>query len=100
MHCPSCSSESKSGARFCTACGAALVLACASCGMANGADDRFCAGCGSSLSAGRGAAAPKAPTMHRRQVGDGERKRITVLFSDLKGSTASIEGLDPESALS
>lgn len=38
--------------------------------------------------------------MHRRQVGDGERKRITVLFSDLKGSTASIEGLDPESALS
>ncbi len=26
---------------------------------------------------------------------DGERKTITALFSDLKGSTALIEGLDP-----
>jgi class 3 adenylate cyclase/predicted ATPase len=29
---------------------------------------------------------------------DGERKTITVLFADLKGSTALIEGLDPEDA--
>src|SRR5262245_65892626 len=27
---------------------------------------------------------------------DGERKTITVLFADLKGSTVLIEGLDPE----
>jgi hypothetical protein len=27
---------------------------------------------------------------------DGERKTITALFADLKGSTALIEGLDPE----
>jgi class 3 adenylate cyclase len=31
-------------------------------------------------------------------VTDGERKTITVLFADLKGSTALIEGLDPEEA--
>src|SRR5262245_25130698 len=31
---------------------------------------------------------------------DGERKTITALFADLKGSTALIEGLDPEEARS
>jgi len=29
---------------------------------------------------------------------NGERKTITALFADLKGSTALIEGLDPEEA--
>src|SRR5262245_42824563 len=29
---------------------------------------------------------------------DGERKVVTALFADLKGSTALIEGLDPEEA--
>ena len=29
---------------------------------------------------------------------EGERKQVTVLFADLKGSTALIEGLDPEEA--
>jgi len=44
-----------------------------------------------------------APTAHhavvQRRAGDGERKRVTVLFADLKDSTAEIEGLDPEAAL-
>ncbi len=31
-------------------------------------------------------------------MSDGERKTITALFADLKGSTALIEGLDPEEA--
>ena len=31
-------------------------------------------------------------------VAEGERKTITALFADLKGSTALIEGLDPEEA--
>ena len=33
-----------------------------------------------------------------RGLTDGERKTITALFADLKGSTALIEGLDPEEA--
>src|SRR5262249_45762149 len=37
-------------------------------------------------------------TMEARGVTDGERKTITALFADLKGSTALIEGLDPEEA--
>src|SRR5262249_25464493 len=36
--------------------------------------------------------------MEARGVADGERKTITALFADLKGSTALIEGLDPEDA--
>ena len=34
--------------------------------------------------------------MESRGAADGERKTITALFADLKGSTALIEGLDPE----
>jgi class 3 adenylate cyclase len=33
-----------------------------------------------------------------RAVLEGERKQVTVLFADLKGSTELIEGLDPEEA--
>src|SRR5262245_51820698 len=36
--------------------------------------------------------------MEVRSTPEGERKTITALFADLKGSTALIEGLDPEEA--
>lgn len=36
--------------------------------------------------------------LEARGASDGERKKITALFADLKGSTALIEGLDPEEA--
>ena len=36
--------------------------------------------------------------LEARGASDGERKTITALFADLKGSTALIEGLDPEDA--
>src|SRR5262249_2370863 len=36
--------------------------------------------------------------LESRSRADGERKTITALFADLKGSTALIEGLDPEEA--
>jgi class 3 adenylate cyclase len=36
--------------------------------------------------------------LEARSGPDGERKTITALFADLKGSTALIEGLDPEEA--
>ena len=40
----------------------------------------------------------RASTLEARGNTDGERKTITALFADLKGSTALIEGLDPEEA--
>ena len=36
--------------------------------------------------------------MESRGSADGQRKTITALFTDLKGTTALIEGLDPEDA--
>ncbi len=36
--------------------------------------------------------------MEARGIADGERKTITALFADIKGSTALIENLDPEDA--
>jgi class 3 adenylate cyclase len=36
--------------------------------------------------------------LEARGASEGERKTITALFADLKGSTALIEGLDPEEA--
>lgn len=106
MHCPMCNTEAKQGARFCTACGTQLPATCRACGVANLPGDRFCAGCGTGLAAASVGALqtlasglPPPPIAAHRRVGDGERKRVTVLFADLKGSTAAIEGLDPEAAL-
>lgn len=108
MLCPSCKTTNKPGSRFCTACGVQLALVCAGCGASNAPGDRFCSSCGAALAGEERRATPStaapAPEAARRGaaqrlVGDGERKRVTVLFADLKGSTAAIEGLDPEAAL-
>jgi class 3 adenylate cyclase len=56
---------------------------CSRCGEDNPARARFCLGCGASLAADSG----------RREV----RKTVTVVFSDLVGSTPLGERLDPES---
>jgi class 3 adenylate cyclase/tetratricopeptide (TPR) repeat protein len=55
-------------------------MVCPACGRDNDADARFCASCGTSLAA----PGPKA------------RKVVTVLFTDVAGSTALGERLDPE----
>ena len=66
------------------------MLTCSACGFANTPRDRFCGGCGKAAEA----VAVAEPTAHQavvqRRAEDGERKRVTVLFADLKGSTASI----------
>lgn len=94
MICPTCKSPIQPGGRFCTACGSQLMLTCSACGFANAPSDRFCGGCG------KAAEAVAEPTAHQavvqRRAGDGERERVTVLFADLEGSTAAIEGLDPK----
>ncbi len=58
------------------------MAVCAQCGRENAADARFCSGCGAPLSS-------DGPPDERRKV-------VTVLFTDLVGSTSLGEGLDPE----
>src|SRR5256884_7593385 len=59
------------------------MAACPACGKENADDARFCSACGTAL----------APTEPTREV----RKTVTVVFSDVTGSTALGERLDPES---
>jgi len=112
MQCPQCRQENAPGARFCNACGARLEIVCPACGHGNVSGSRFCSACGQPL-AGTGGpsaspgrfASPGAYTpsylaekiITLKQSLEGERKQVTVLFADLKGSLELLDR-DPEEA--
>src|SRR5262249_25769408 len=90
---------------FCTECGRRLGRACAACGTAAEADEKFCGSCGAPL--GEQATAERAPAAYTpkhlaekiltsRSALEGERKQVTVLFADVKGSMDLAEQVDPE----
>ena len=105
--CPSCGHDNREEARFCDGCGAQLARACSSCGASLRVAARFCDGCGQPVS-GRASASPardlRAHTpeylaekiLASRSAVEGERKQVTVLFADVKGSMELAEQLDPE----
>jgi ribosomal protein L40E len=89
MKCPKCQFENPEGAKFCNECGSKLQLACPECGKVNPTGSKFCNECGERLE--RAVETEKAvPEV------EGERKHVTVLFSDLSGYTTMSERLDPE----
>jgi class 3 adenylate cyclase/tetratricopeptide (TPR) repeat protein len=108
--CPSCRAENRDGRRFCGECGAALPVSCAACGFPNEPGAKFCGGCGQSLAAPRSPQpVPVSPQSYTpkhlaeriltsKASIEGERKRVTVLFADLKGSMELLAGRDPEEA--
>jgi class 3 adenylate cyclase/tetratricopeptide (TPR) repeat protein len=105
MQCPQCQTENLPDSRFCTQCGARLDPACPTCGTSNPPSARFCRQCGSALSGtARAAASPAAYTprhlaekiLTSRSALQGERKQVTVLFADVKGSMDLAEQVDPE----
>jgi class 3 adenylate cyclase len=108
--CGRCARDNPAGARFCNGCGAPLETACPACRHANPPDSRFCNACGAALAAGAPAAArfasPAAYTPgHLAQkilssgpALPGERKQVTVLFADMKGSMELLADRDPEEA--
>ena len=85
MKCGACGSGNPDDKRFCGDCGAALALVCPGCGASSPPDKKFCGDCGAALDSG--ATAPAA---------EAERRHLTVMFSDLAGSTAMSTELDPE----
>jgi len=93
--CPSCGAISPDGARFCGACGASLdkPANCSACGTENPAGQGFSNACGAGLEGET--SQPPAPVEARPEV-DGERKQVTVLFADVKGSMDLAESIDPE----
>src|SRR5437763_8329572 len=103
MRCPSCDHDNGAERRFCGACGAALAVLCASCGTANGPREKFCGGCGAGLPPAPARPPAISTPKHlaekirtSRTALEGERKQVTVLFADVKGSMELAERLDPE----
>jgi class 3 adenylate cyclase/predicted ATPase len=102
MKCPSCSTDTTTGAKFCGQCGTALPRACPSCGHGNPPANRFCAECGANLVAQAQSAASQPPQPRQgpvaapRPAQAAERRQITVLFCDMVGSSALSTRLDPE----
>ncbi|MGE5259146.1 MAG: AAA family ATPase [Hyphomicrobiales bacterium] len=111
MKCPKCQHENRAGAKFCEECAAALVRTCANCGTELSPTAKFCPEC--AHPAGRVAplkpqrfGPPEAYTpkhlaqkiLTSKAALEGERKQVTVLFADLKGSLELLADRDPEQA--
>ena len=95
--------------KFCGKCRTALGLTCPNCSFENPPGFDFCGQCAAALHGDTGitkgkAAAAKLATTVRVVAEDasatleGERKTVTALFADIKGSTELMEDLDPEEA--
>ena len=89
MHCPECQFQNRDEAKFCKECGLRLERACTECGSEYEIGSKFCDACGFKLD-------PGSKTQIHDPPQEGERKHVTVLFSDLSGYTALSEKLDPE----
>jgi class 3 adenylate cyclase/tetratricopeptide (TPR) repeat protein len=107
MRCSNCSSDNPSGTKFCGECGSRLPAHCPQCGAENTAPAKFCRDCGSKLDATvrkppstEFAPGRVLPARESSDLSDdsGERKTVTALFADIKGSMELIENLDPEEA--
>src|SRR5256712_1742133 len=113
MKCPRCQAENRERARFCRECGATFGAVCSSCGAKVEAGSKFCDGCGAPVDAttapGPGSsrfASPESYTpkhlaekiLTSKSAMEGERKHVTVLFADLKGSMELLADRDPEEA--
>ena len=103
MECPRCRTVNLDGARFCGRCGSSLTEVCPSCGSSNPRGMRFCGECGKPAPPAHLLAGPPphlAPLLrHWRSSLEGERKLVTVMFADLKGSLELLSVRDPEEAV-
>jgi class 3 adenylate cyclase/tetratricopeptide (TPR) repeat protein len=108
--CPNCQHKNPESAKFCENCGSILSRACPSCGSAVSLGAKFCGNCGYKLEgeedpqlARLKKLVPKelAERLLRSRGGKVERERrvVTILFSDVKGSTTLSEERDPEQVL-
>ena len=110
MKCPRCQKENPPQAKFCLECGTAFAFKCARCGTELPAGAKFCLECGQSVSAqpamasrfaSPGAYTPKhlaEKILTSKSALEGERKQVTVLFADMKGSMELLADRDPEEA--
>src|SRR3984893_14690625 len=108
MQCPRCQHQNPTGTKFCGECAAPLAAACPSCSTANPPENKFCGQCATPLRTTPTAtfAPPDSYTpkhlaekiLTSKTALEGERKHVTVLFADLKGSMELLADRDPEEA--
>jgi Double zinc ribbon len=100
--------ENSIEARFCEQCAAPLAKICAHCGSPASSTANFCAQCGHPLPPIADEfprfAAPRDYTpqhlaekiLTSKSALEGERKQVTVLFADIRGSMELLVDRDPE----
>ena len=110
MKCPRCQHENRPGAKFCEECAAPLARTCSNCGSQLSATAKFCSECAHPVAGATPAGAPLASPrdytpkhlaekiLTSKSALEGERKHVTVLFADLKGSMELLADRDPEEA--
>src|SRR6516162_7495744 len=109
MRCPRCGHENRPQAKFCEECGGPLTRPCPNCGTQLSASVKFCMECAYTLAEPAGQpryTSPKSYTprhlaekiLTSKSALEGERKQVTVLFADLKGSMELLADRDPEEA--
>jgi hypothetical protein len=105
VKCAKCGADNREGRKFCAKCATPLARLCPRCGAQNQPDEDFCGECAVPLAQTPGAPPKKpreAPIRIVEAPGpeslEGERKTVTALFADIKGSTELMEDLDPEEA--
>jgi class 3 adenylate cyclase len=107
MRCSKCGRENRAGRRFCAQCGGGLTLVCSSCQAENEQGEQFCGDCGQRITEPAHSPPPREPRsytpkhlaekiLQSKSALEGERKQVTVLFADVKGSMELAEQLDPE----
>jgi class 3 adenylate cyclase len=108
MHCPRCQHANDATASFCEECGTRLgARTCAACSAELKASAKFCPSCGARVGAPPGTAPERDlractpehladKILQSKSALEGERKQVTVLFADVKGSMELAEQLDPE----
>jgi class 3 adenylate cyclase len=112
MKCPACQHDNREGAKFCEECAAPLKRSCSRCGSELRPTAKFCDDCGASVATPPTAQdSPATPErsprtytpkhladkiLQSKSALEGERKQVTVLFADVKGSMELAEQLDPE----
>jgi hypothetical protein len=106
VRCPRCQQGESAQAKFCEECAAPLARTCPSCGTEASPSAKFCSECAQPLSAAPQPrfGSPDAYTSRHlaervltsKTALEGERKQVTVLFADLKGSMELLADRDPE----
>jgi class 3 adenylate cyclase len=110
MQCPQCGHENSGDAKFCPECGRRLALTCGACATELPPGAKFCKECGLAVDVAtrptRARVGAKSYTpkhlaekiLISKAALEGERKQVTVLFADLKGSMELLADRDPEEA--